>query len=173
MIPFQISFQDLKTWVRFSGLKFWGRDLKIFKEKVTKNFKVLKLSKIVPKCPNVFWGDFFENCFLPSVQWSHPKISKKSKKNKNCKKAQNRFQNCPKLFWTCFAAIFFEKNLPRATWRVGPSKNFKKIKKVSKFKKCPKSFPKVSERVLNMFGAIFSNFVLPRGPCGAFQILWT
>ena len=87
-IPFQIfriyshefRFPNLKTWVRFSGLKFCGRDLKKFQVKSDEKFKVLKLCKIVPKCPNVFWGDFSEKCFLPSVQWSHPKISKKIKK---------------------------------------------------------------------------------------------
>ena len=35
----------------------------------------------------------------------------------------------------------------------------KKIRKVSKFQKCPKSFPKVSKRVLNVFwGKFFENF---------------
>ena len=39
-------------------------------------------------------------------------------------------------------------------WRL--KKNFqKKIKNFSKFQKCPKSFPKVSKRVLNMFWGNF------------------
>ena len=40
--------------------------------------------------------------------------------------------------------------------------NFQKIKKVSKFQKCPKSFPKVSKRVLNMFwGNFFEKIFCP------------
>ena len=38
----------------------------------------------------------------------------------------------------------------------------KKIKKFSKFQKCPKSFPKVSKRVLNLFWVkFFENFFCP------------
>ena len=99
-------FRTWKTWVQFSGLNFWGRDIEKIKEKNQKSFKVPKMSKINPKCPNVIWGNFFENVFLPSVQWSHRKFSKKSKKFQNCRNAQNRCQNCPNLFWTCFEAIF-------------------------------------------------------------------
>ena len=77
----EFRIPNLKTSDHFSRLKFWGRDLEKIQGKNHKKFKVLNLSKIVPKCPNVFWGDFFEKCFLPSVQWSHPKVSKKSKKN--------------------------------------------------------------------------------------------
>ena len=99
-------FRTWKTWVQFSGLKFWGRDIEKIKEKNQKSFKVPKMSKIVPKCPNVIWGNFFENVFLPSVQWSHRKFSKKSKKFQNCRNAQNRCQNCPSLFWTCVEAFF-------------------------------------------------------------------
>ena len=99
-------FRTWKTWVQFSGLNFWGRDIEKIKEKNQKSFKVPKMSQIVPRCPNVIWGNFFENVFLPSVQWSHWKFSKKSKKFQNCRNAQNRCQNCPNLFWTCFEAIF-------------------------------------------------------------------
>ena len=49
----------------------------------------------------------------------------------------------------------------------------KKIKKISKFQKCPKSFPKVSKRVLIMLWGNFSEFFLPSAPCRAFQIFWT
>ena len=49
--------------------------------------------------------------------------------------------------------------MPSVPWRVESSKIFKKIKKVSNFLKCPKSFPKVSKRVLNMFwGKFFEKF---------------
>ena len=49
--------------------------------------------------------------------------------------------------------------MPSVPWRVESSKIFKKIRKVSKFQKCPKSFPKVSKRVLNVFwGKFFEIF---------------
>ena len=47
--------------------------------------------------------------------------------------------------------------MPGVPWRV----EFSKILKIffSKFQKCPKSFPKVSKRVLNVFwGKFFENF---------------
>ena len=51
--------------------------------------------------------------------------------------------------------------MPSVPWRVESSKIFKKkIRKVSKFQKCPKSFPKVSKRVLNVFcGKSFGKFL--------------
>ena len=49
--------------------------------------------------------------------------------------------------------------MPSVPWRVESSKIFLKIKKFSKFQKCPKVFPKVSKRVLNMFwGKFFEKF---------------
>ena len=219
-----------KKRVQFSGLKFWGRNLEKIQGKNQKKFKVLKFSKIVPKCPNVFWGVHFEEkIFCPvfhgviksfrknqrkfkiaemprivpkivqtcfeHVLWKFfrkkiapcsmegrvfEKIQKKSQKNfQNSKKAQN----FPKSVQTCFEHVFgqfvptifcpvfhggsslqkiskilkgpisfakvsrqvlnkswgdfFEKVfLPSVPWRVEPSKIFKKIKKISKFKKC-------------------------------------
>ena len=54
--------------------------------------------------------------------------------------------------------------MPSVPWRVEFSKIFKKIKKFSKFQKCPKSFPKVCKHVLNMFwGKLFEKF-LPSFP---------
>ena len=47
---------------------------------------------------------------------------------------------------------FFLASVP---WRVETPKIFEKIKKISKFQKCSKSLPKVSKRVLNMFGRNF------------------
>ena len=162
-------FRTWKMWVQFSGPKFWGRDLEKIKGKNQKIFKVPKMSKNVSKCPNVFWGDFFENVFLPSVPWSHRKLSKKSKKFQNCRNAQNRCQNCPNLFWTCFVAIFLKKKFSRVPWRVGFSKIFKIIKKISKFQNWPKSFSKVSKRVLNMLWGDFSEFLCPVFHAGLFR----
>ena len=57
---------------------------------------------------------------------------------------------------------FFEKFLPSFPWKVESSKIFKKIKEFAKFQKCPKSFPKVSKRVLNLFWVkFFENFFCP------------
>ena len=54
--------------------------------------------------------------------------------------------------------------MPSVPWRVESSKIFKKIKKVSNFLKCTKSFPKVSKSVLNVFwGKLFEKF-LPSFP---------
>ena len=60
------------------------------------------------------------------------------------------------MFW----GKFFQKNCyPSVPWRLESSKIFKKIKKISKFQKCPKSFPKASKRVLNVFwGEFFETF---------------
>ena len=55
------------------------------------------------------------------------------------------------MFWGKFTENF----LPSVPWRVESSKIFKQIKKFSKFQKCPKSFPKVSKRVLNLFWVKF------------------
>ena len=45
--------------------------------------------------------------------------------------------------------------MPSVPWRVESSNIFLKIKKFSKFQKCPKSFPKVSKQVLNLFWVEF------------------
>ena len=63
----------------------------------------------------------------------------------------------PESIQTCFERVLgqiFRKNfLPSVPWRVEFSKIFKKM--FSKFQKCPKVFPKVSKRVLNMFWGNF------------------
>ena len=167
-----MSFQDLKKWVWFSGLKFWG-DLEKFQGKSEKKFKILKLSKIVPKCPNVFWGDFFENLFAQCSMESPKVFAKKSKKIQNCKKAQICSQNCPNLFWTCFVAFFSKVKLPRVPWRVGFWKISKKNQKIFKIPKVPKvvfkSVQTCFEHALRRFFRVF----LPSVPCRAFQIFWT
>ena len=63
------------------------------------------------------------------------------------------------MFW----GIFLEKILlPSVRWKVEFSKFFQKIKKISNFQDCLKSFTKVSKHVLNMFcGNFFENFICP------------
>ena len=128
------------------------------------------------KCPNVFWSCFrvilskklfaqcsmegrvFENFQKNQKRFKVPRMPKivpksvqtkifKIKKNFNI---PNMPKKVPKSVQTCFEVVlgwFFRKNfLPSVPWRVESSKIFKKIKKVSKFQKCPKSSPKVSKR---------------------------
>ena len=69
----------------------------------------------------------------------------------------------PKTIQTCFervlGQIFRKFFLPSVPWRVEFSKIFKNFF-FSKFQKCPKSFPKVSKRVLNKFcGKSFGKFL--------------
>ena len=71
----------------------------------------------------------------------------------------------PKSIQKCFervlGQIFRKVFLPSVPWRVEFSKVFKK-KTFSKFQKSPKSFPKESKRVLNMFwGKFFEQFFCP------------
>ena len=204
-------------WIRFSGLKIRGRYLEKIQEKNQEAFKFLKLSKIVLKCQNVFWGIFFKKNFFPSVprkfesskNFKNPKrpkivhksiqtcfehvlgrffwksffaqcsvesskIFKKLKKTQNCKNAQNRFQNCPNLFWTCFVTIFSKKKVC-PVFPGGPG--FRKYPKKSKKFQNSESVQNRSQICPNMFwtcfGAIFPKNFLPSVPCRAFQIFWT
>ena len=87
------------------------------------------MSKIVPKCPNVFWGIFFDN---KSVQCSMGgRVFEKFQKNQKIlkiPKSPKYSQKCANVFWTCFGAIFSNKLLPSVPWRVESSKNFKNAK---------------------------------------------
>ena len=126
-----------------------------------KFFKIPKMPKIVPKivqlCFEHVLGALFEKKFCPVFHGgsSLRNVFKKSKIFQNSKNAQNRSQNCPIVFWTCFGGTFWKKFLPSVPWRVESSKCFQKIEKFSKVQKCPKSFPKVSNYVLNMFWGYF------------------
>ena len=162
-------FRISKMWVQFSGPKFWGRDLEKIKGKNQKNFKVPKMSKNVSKCPNVFWGDFFENIFCPVF---HGVIESFRKNQQNFKIAEMP-KNVAKIVQTCFEHVLWQfsrkKILPSVPWRVGFSKIFKIIKKVSKFQNWPKSFSKVSKRILNMLWGDFSEFLCPVFHAGLFR----
>ncbi len=109
---------------------------------------------------------------MPSVPWRVEsskifKIIKKFSKFLKCpksfpklsKRVLNLFSGdfSKKFFAQCCFGVFFSKRklLPSVPWRVESSKFFKKIKNFSKFLKCPKSFPKVSKRVLNIFSGDF------------------
>ena len=158
-------------WNRFSGLKIRGRYSEKIQEKNQEGFKFLKLSKIVLKCPNVFWGIFFEKKFSPVFHGSSSlrKISKIQKGPKSFTKLSKLALN---MF---FFGAFFPKKKFRPVFHGWSSlrKFSKKTKKVSKFQKCQKSFPKESKRVLNMLWGDFSENFLPSVPSRAFQIFWT
>ena len=83
------------------------------------------------------------------------RVFENSQKNQKIFKNPNMPKFDPKIVQTCFEDVlgwFFRKNfLPSVPWRVESLKIFKKIKKISKFQKCPNSIPKVSKRVLKMF----------------------
>ena len=106
---------------------------------------------------NMFWGIFFEKFFAQCSMEGRvfENFQKKSKIFQNSKQTQNRSHNCPNVFWTCFGVIISKIFLPSVPWWVESSKILKKIKNFSKLQKCPKSFPKVSKRDLNMFWVKF------------------
>ena len=69
----------------------------------------------------------------------------------------------PKSIQTCFELVLgqmFRKNFS-PVFRGGSSLRKFSKKIFSKFQKCPKVFPKVSKRVLNMFGENFSKIFCP------------
>ena len=162
------DFLDLKLWVqipelktmcsvfwtetirnRFSGLKIRGRYLEKIQEKNQEGIKFPKLSKIVLKCPNVFWGIFFEKK-IPQCSME-VRVFEKIQKSK---KAQNRSQKYSNVFWTSFGAIFLKKFFCPVFH--GVFENFRKIPNFSKIQKCPKFFPILSKLALNMFWGNFS-----------------
>ena len=103
----------------------------------------------------VIWDNFLEK-FLPSFPW---KVESSKIFKKNNFKIPKMPKSVPKCIQTCFSVIFTKKFLPSFPWKVESSKIFKKIKEFAKFQKCPKSFPKVSKRVLNLFWVkFFENF---------------
>ena len=91
----------------------------------------------------------------------------KFQKNQKSSKIRKMPTIVSKNIQTCFehalGQIFMKNFMPSVPWRFESSKLFKKIEKFSKFQKGPKSFPKVSKRVLNMFWGEFSkkNFFCP------------
>ena len=130
------------------------------------------MSKNFPKCPNVFWGVFFEKVFFPSVPWSHRKLSKNQKKNSKTQKCPTSFPKLSKLVLNMFCGSFFEKKLPRVQCRVGPSKFFQNSKKFN-IPKLPKFVSKSVQTCFQHALGRFFRLFLPSVPCRAFQIFWT
>ena len=154
-------FSGLKKWVQFSGLKFWGRNLEKIQGKNQKNFKVLKLFKIVPECPNVFWGVLFEKKNFAQCS-KEGRVFEKIQKNQTNFQNSKKAQNIPKSVQTCFEHVFgqFVPTIFCPVFHGGSS-----LQKISKILKGPKSFAKVSKQVLNMsWGNFFEKVFLPSVP---------
>ena len=89
-------------------------------------------------------GRVFENSQKNQKIFKNPKMPKFDPKS-----VQTGFEDV--LGW------FFRKNfLPSVPWRVESSKIFKKIKKISKFQKCPNSSQKCPNVFWRCFTVIFS-----------------
>ena len=70
----------------------------------------------------------------------------------------------PKRIQTCFdcnLGQFFRKIFAQFSMEVRVFENYQKNQKISKFLKCPKAFPKVSKRVLNVFWGKLLEKILP------------
>ena len=115
----------------FAQCSMEGRVFENF-QKNQKSFEVPKMPKIVPKSAQTIIFKIKKKFEIPKK----PKIVLKS--------VQTSFEHVLRWF-------FRKKNLPSVPWGVESSKIFQKIKKFSNFQKCPKSYPKVSKRVLKMF----------------------
>ena len=138
----------------------WRVESSKFFKKIKKYSKFQKCPNSIPKCPNVFWKCFrvfFRKNFSPMFHGgsSLRKFSKRSKKFQRSKNAQNRPQKCPnKNFKKKIKKSFKNPKMPKIVPKSVQTKIFK-IKKKSKFQKSPKSFQKVSQRVLNKFSGDF------------------
>ena len=79
---------------------------------------------------------------------------------KNIFKIPNLPKSVPKSIQTCYRVIFSKKFYAQCSMEGRVFENFPIF--FSKFQKCPKSFPKVSKRVLNVFwGKLFEIFFCP------------
>ena len=128
--------------------------------------KIPKMPKIVPKsiqtCFELVLGQIFRKNFCPVFRGgsSFRKFSKK-----NIFKIPKMPKIIPKSIQTCFEHVL--RRIFRKTFFAQCSMETSKIfkKSFSKFHKCPKVFPKVSKRVLNLFWVkFFEKFFLPSVP---------
>ena len=128
----------------------------------SKNFKKIKKVPKFEKCPQLFpkiskrvlnmlWGKFYEQFYAQCSM--EIRVFETFQKNRKIFKIPKRPKIVPKSIQTCFEHVLgqiFQKTF-FAQCSMETSKNFKKIEKFSIFQKCPKLFPKVSKRVLNVF----------------------
>ena len=146
----------------FAQFSMEGRVFENF-QKNQKKFKIPKRHKIVPKSIQTsserVLRQFFRKKFCP-VFHGGSSLRKFSKKKQRIFTVPKKPKMVTKSVQTCFELVlgqFFPKKKFIPVFHGGSSlrKFSKKIKKISKFQKCPKSFPKVSKRVLNMFWGKF------------------
>ena len=138
-----------------SSLRNFSKKLKKFQNSKNAQNRSQKYS-------NVVWTSFganFSKSFRP-IFHGVSSLRNFSKKLKKFSKFQPKtHKTVPKRVQKCFehvlGQIFWKIFKPSAPWRLETSKIFKKIKKISIFQKGPKSFPKVSKRVLNVFWGNF------------------
>ena len=83
---------------------------------------------------------------------------------KNIFKIPKLPKSVPKSIQTCFKVIFSNKIYARCSMEGRVFEKFLKNQKILKIQKCPKSFPKVSKPVLNMFWGNFFEKFLPSFP---------
>ncbi len=158
-------FRTWKNWIQFSGLKICGRYLEKTQEKKQKNFKVLKMSKIVFKCSNVFWGIFFEKNFFPVF---HGRSS--LRKIPQIQKCPKSFPKLSKLAVNMFWGNFSEKkfrpvfhgwsNLQKFSKKILKNQNSKNA--LNRFQKCPNLF-------WTCLGQYFRKNFCPVFPAGLFR----
>ena len=128
----------------------------------SKKFQFFKnVQKRFQKCPNLFWGEFFEVFIQCTLEGRDVEKFQKMDKLSNFQNPGKRFQKCPNLIWGVFLPILF---LPRAPWRSKLGKNWKKFEKVLEFQKCPKMFLKLSKLVFNLFWGKFFEEERPSAP---------
>ena len=118
------------------------------------------MPKIVPKGIQTCFEQVLGQIFRAQFSMECRVFETFQKKIKKFSKFQPKtHKTVPKRIQKCFEHVlgqFFPKIFqPSAPWRLETSKIFKKVKIISKFQKCPKSFPKVFKRGLNKFWGKF------------------
>ena len=117
-------------WKKFRRSVPWRVESSKTFKKNQKIFKIPKMPKSVPKSIQTCFERVLEQLF--GKNWgavfhggsSLRKFLKKKTKNfQSSRKAENRYQRCPNVFWTCFGANFSKKNLPSVPWRLETSKS--------------------------------------------------
>ena len=140
-----------------------GPSFRKFSKKIFSKFQKCPKSfpKVSKRVLNVFWGKFFEKFY---AQFSMEcRVFEYFRKNQKFFKIPKMSKFVLKSIQTCFELVLGQifRNFFCPMFRGGSRlrKISKKIKKISKFQKCPKSFPKESKRVLNVFwGNFFEKF---------------
>ena len=143
----------------FAQCSIEGRVFEMF-PKNQKKIKIPKMPKIVPKkvqtCFQHVLVNFFRKLFCPVFHGgsSLRNVLKKNFKNTKMPKI------VPKSVQTCFEHVlgyFLRKFLfAQCTMEGGVFEMLSKIKKVSKFQKRPKTFPKCPKVFWTCFGVLFS-----------------